>query len=234
MSVMKIITSGKVKTVYDAGEGEAVIEFRDDITAGDGAKKEAKVGKGSINAEISARLLEFLEERGVKTHLKEFVRPNKFLVEKVEIIPVEVILRNIATGSLVRRFPFEEGSELNPPIVEFGYKNDDYHDPMLNDEIALALNLCTMDDLIVMRRMALQVNNLLKEFFLERGILLVDFKLEFGRTPGGEIILADEISPDTCRFWDSKTREIMDKDRFRKDMGSVIEFYSEVRRRVLS
>ena len=162
---MKTITTGKVKTVYDAGEGKAIIEFRDDITAGDGAKKEAKEGKGSINAEISARLLRFLEEKGVKTHLKEFVRPNKFLVTKVEIIPVEVILRNIATGSLVRRFPFEEGSELNPPIVEFGYKNDDYHDPMLNNDIALALGLCTRDDLTVMRRLALKVNDLLKEFF---------------------------------------------------------------------
>ncbi len=231
---MKIITSGKVKTVYDAGEGEAVIEFRDDITAGDGAKKEAKEGKGSINAEISARLLEFLAKGGVKTHFKEFQRPNKFLVTKVEIIPVEVILRNIATGSLVRRFPFEDGSELSPPIVEFGYKNDDYHDPMLNDEIALALGLCTKEDLTVMRRLALKVNDLLKGFFLKRGIVLVDFKLEFGRTPEGDIILADEISPDTCRFWDKDTGEIMDKDRFRKDMGSVIEYYNEVRRRVLS
>jgi len=170
----------------------------------------------------------------VKTHLIEFQRPNKFLVEKVDIILVEVILRNIATGSLVRRFPFEDGSELSPPIVEFGYKNDDYHDPMLNNDIALALGLCTLDDLAVMRSLALKVNDLLKEFFLKRGILLVDFKLEFGRTKTGEIILADEISPDTCRFWDSETREVMDKDRFRNDMGSVIEFYNEVRRRVLS
>ena len=231
---MKTITTGKVKTVFDAGDGKAIIEFRDDITAGDGAKKEAKEGKGSINAEISARLLEFLGENGVKTHLIEFQRPNKFLVEKVDIILVEVILRNIATGSLVRRFPFEDGSELSPPIVEFGYKNDDYHDPMLNNDIALALGLCTLDDLAVMRSLALKVNDLLKEFFLKRGILLVDFKLEFGRTKTGEIILADEISPDTCRFWDSETREVMDKDRFRNDMGSVIEFYNEVRRRVLS
>jgi phosphoribosylaminoimidazole-succinocarboxamide synthase len=231
---MKIINQGKVKTVYDAGGGRAIIEFRDEITAGDGAKKETKEGKGSINAEISARLLSLLEENGVATHFKEFQRPNKFVVEKVEILPVEVILRNIATGSLVRRYPFKDGSELSPPIVEFGYKNDDYHDPMLNDDIALALGLCSRDDLALMRNEALKVNKVLREFFAERGVLLVDFKLEFGRTGDGQIVLADEISPDTCRFWDKETGEVMDKDRFRKDMGSVLEFYSEVRRRVLS
>jgi phosphoribosylaminoimidazole-succinocarboxamide synthase len=231
---MIILNQGKVKTVYDAGGNRAIIEFRDEITAGDGAKKETKEGKGSINAEISARLLSLLEENGVATHFKEFQRPNKFLVEKVVIIPVEVILRNIATGSLVKRYPFKDGSELNPPIVEFGYKNDDYHDPMLNDEIALALGLCSREDLAQMRREAIKVNDVLKDFFVERGIILVDFKLEFGRTKDGDIILADEISPDTCRFWDKETGEVMDKDRFRRDMGSVLEFYKEVRRRVLS
>ncbi len=231
---MKILNQGKVKTVYDAGDGRAIIEFRDEITAGDGAKKETKEGKGSINAEISARLLSLLEGNGVATHFQEFQRPNKFIVEKVEIIPVEVILRNIATGSLVRRYPFEDGSELSPPIVEFGYKNDDYHDPMLNDDIALALGLCSREDLTLMRGEALKVNEVLKVFFAERNIILVDFKLEFGRTRKGEIVLADEISPDTCRFWDKETGDVMDKDRFRRDMGSVLEFYSEVRRRVLS
>jgi phosphoribosylaminoimidazole-succinocarboxamide synthase len=227
---MKILNQGKVKTVYEAGDGRAIIEFRDEITAGDGAKKETKEGKGSINAEISARLLSLLEENGVATHFQEFQRPNKFIVEKVEIIPVEVILRNIATGSLVRRYPFEDGSELSPPIVEFGYKNDDYHDPMLNDDIALALGLCSSEDLTLMRGEALKVN----EVFAERNIILVDFKLEFGRTRKGEIVLADEISPDTCRFWDKETGDVMDKDRFRRDMGSVLDFYNEVRRRVLS
>lgn len=231
---MKIINKGKVKTVYDAGDGRAVIEFRDEITAGDGAKKETKEGKGPINAEISARLLSLLEENDVATHFIEFQRPNKFIVEKVEIIPIEVILRNIATGSLVKRFPFKNGSELSPPIVEFGYKNDDYHDPMLTEDIALALGLCSTEDLIHMKSEAIKVNEVLKEFFFSRGILLVDFKLEFGRNRDSEIVLADEISPDTCRFWDITTHEIMDKDRFRKDMGGVLEFYKEVRRRVLS
>ncbi len=230
---LNVINTGKVKTVYDAGDGTAVIEFRDDITAGDGAKKESKGGKGAINAVISARLLRLLEEKGIKTHFKDFQEPNKLVVHRVKIIPVEVILRNIATGSLVRRYPFKEGAVLDPPIVEFGLKDDDYHDPMINDDIAIALKLCTKKDLAEMKEMALKVNQILKEFFFQRGILLVDFKLEFGKKNGG-LLLADEISPDTCRFWDKETREIMDKDRFRKDMGSVIDFYEEVKRRVLS
>jgi phosphoribosylaminoimidazole-succinocarboxamide synthase len=231
---LKILNEGKVKTVYDAGGNNAIIEFRDDITAGDGAKKESKLGKGAINAEISARLLTLLGDRGIKTHFMEFQRPNRLLTKKVKIIPVEVILRNIATGSLVRRYPFNDGVVLDPPIVEFGLKDDDYHDPMLNEDIAVALDLCSKKDLKYMRAEALRVNEALKEFFLEKDIILVDFKLEFGKTKEGDIILADEISPDTCRFWDRETKEIMDKDRFRKDMGSVIEFYSEVKKRVLS
>ncbi|MFQ5801074.1 MAG: phosphoribosylaminoimidazolesuccinocarboxamide synthase [Candidatus Hydrothermarchaeales archaeon] len=231
---MEEIYQGKAKTVYDAGEGIAVIEFRDDITAGDGAKKERKEGKGAINAEISARLLNLLEESGIKTHFIEFQKPNRLVVRNVKIIPVEVILRNIATGSLVRRYPFKEGEVLDSPVVEFGYKSDEYHDPMLNDEIALALNLCTGEELEYMRNETRKINTVLKDFFLDRGIILVDFKLEFGRTAEGEIVLVDEISPDTCRFWDKETREIMDKDRFRRDMGDVLEFYNEVKRRVLS
>jgi phosphoribosylaminoimidazole-succinocarboxamide synthase len=231
---MKIINQGKVKTVYDSGGDNAIIEFRDDITAGDGAKKESKEGKGAINAEISAKLLTVLAEKGIKTHFKSFDRPNRFVVEKVRIIPVEVILRNLATGSLVRRYPFKEGAVLDPSIIEFGLKDDEYHDPMINNDIAVALGLCSKKDLEYMRGATLEVNKILKEFFYNRGIILVDFKLEFGKTRGGEIVLADEISPDTCRFWDKETGEIMDKDRFRKDMGSVLEFYNEVRKRVLS
>ncbi len=231
---MKELYKGKVKTVYDSGGGSAIIEFRDDITAGDGAKKETKSGKGSINAEISAKILNLLESSGVKTHFLEFIEPNKLSVKKVEIIPVEVILRNIATGSLVRRYPFREGQTFDPPIVEFGYKSDRYHDPMVNDDIAISLGLCSIEDLEYMKGVTLKINRLLKDFFEKKGIILVDFKLEFGRTDDGDIVLADEISPDTCRFWDKDTGDVMDKDRFRKDMGSVIEFYKEVRRRVLS
>lgn len=232
---MKILNQGKVKTVYTGpDEHSVVIEFRDDITAGDGAKKESKEGKGSINADISRELLLLLEEKGIKTHYLGFEPPNRLIARKVDIIPVEVILRNIATGSLVRRYPFKEGAELSPPIVEFGLKDDAYHDPMINEDIALALGLCNLEDLVAMKKKALRVNEVLKDFFLSKGIVLVDFKLEFGRTTEGGIILADEISPDTCRFWDASTMEIMDKDRFRKDMGGVLDFYREVRRRILS
>jgi phosphoribosylaminoimidazole-succinocarboxamide synthase len=231
---MKVVNQGKVKTVYDAGGGSAIIEFRDDITAGDGEKKETKQGKGGINAEISAKLLTLLKESGVQTHFKELKRPNMLLVDLVEIIPLEVIVRNIATGSLVRRFPFKEGSALEPPVVEFGYKSDRYHDPMLNDDIALSLGLCTGVELAKMRDESLKINDILKTFLFDRGIILVDFKVEFGRKGDGKIVLADEISPDTCRFWDRETGEIMDKDRFRRDLGGVLPFYEEVRRRVLS
>lgn len=231
---MKVLNVGKVKTVYDAGGDTAIIQFRDDITAGDGAKKATERGKGEINAEISTRLLEHLMEKGIKTHFLRFQRPDKLHVMKVDIIPVEVILRNIATGSLVRRYPFKEGATLEPPIVEFGYKSDEYHDPMLNEDIALALGLCTKEELGIMREEAVKINAILKRFFSKRNIILVDFKLEFGKTLEGDIVLADEISPDTCRFWDRETNEIMDKDRFRKDMGDVMGFYKEVRKRVLS
>ncbi len=229
---MKLLYRGKAKSVYERDPGTLVMEFRDDLTAGDGAKKETKAGKGAINAGISARLFQVLQDGGIETHFLRFEEPNRHVVKKVEIIPLEVICRNIATGSLVRRYPFKEGHELHPPIVEMGYKSDEYHDPFLNDAIALALKLCTRDELAKMREITLRVNELLRKFLLERGIILVDFKVEFGRWDG-RILLADEISPDTCRFWDAETRQVMDKDRFRKDMGEVLEYYREVQRRVL-
>lgn len=229
---MKLLYTGKAKSVYEKDEDTVIIEFRDDLTAGDGAKKDTRLGKGALNAEISARLLEVVERRGVKTHFLGFTPPNKFLVKKLEIIPLEVICRNIATGSLVRRYPFKEGQELAPPIVEFGYKSDEYHDPMLNEDIAIALGAATREELEEMRRLTLDVNKILRDFLISKGIILVDFKLEFGRDSEGNLLLGDEISPDTCRFWDAETREIMDKDRFRKDLGSVLEYYREVKRRV--
>jgi phosphoribosylaminoimidazole-succinocarboxamide synthase len=229
---MKLIYRGKAKNVYK-GEGDnVVIEFRDDLTAGDGAKKDTRLGKGALNAEISARLLEEVERHGVKTHLLEYIHPNKFLAKKLTIIPIEVICRNIATGSLIRRYPFEEGKELNTPIVEFGYKSDEHHDPMLNEDIAVALGAATREELKEMRRITLEVNKILRDFLISKGIILVDFKLEFGRDIEGSLLLGDEISPDTCRFWDAETGAIMDKDRFRQDLGSVLEYYKEVRRRV--
>lgn len=230
---MKLLYKGKAKSMYEKGKDEVIMEFRDDLTAGDGAKKATKEGKGALNAEISARLLKLMEDSGVKTHFIEFQRPDKFLVKRVEIIPLEVICRNVATGSLVRRYPFEEGQELSPPIIEFGYKSDEYHDPMLNDDIAIALGVSTKEELDQIKGITLKVNEILKGFLNPRGIILVDFKLEFGRDSKGNLLLADEISPDTCRFWDAETKEIMDKDRFRKDLGDVLEYYREVRRRVL-
>lgn len=229
---MELLYKGKAKSVYEKDKKTLLIEFRDDLTAGDGVKKDTRSGKGALNAEISAKLLDVVEKHGVRTHFLDFERPNKFLVKKLTIIPLEVICRNIATGSLVRRYPFTEGQELVPPTVEFGYKSDEYHDPMLNDDIAIALGAATPRELKEMRRLTLEVNKILRDFLILKGIILVDFKLEFGRDAEGNVLLGDEISPDTCRFWDAKTREIMDKDRFRQDLGSVLEYYKEVKRRV--
>lgn len=231
---MKLLYKGKAKSVFERDASTVVMEFRDDLTAGDGAKKDTKKGKGSLNAEISARFFDLLIKNGIKTHFIEFEKPNRHIVKKVKIIPLEVICRNIATGSLVRRYPFKEGQELSPPTVEMGYKSDEYHDPMLNDDIAIALGAATKKELDEIRKITLSVNKILKDFLKEKKIILVDFKLEFGRDKEGNLLLADEISPDTCRFWDAKTKEILDKDRFRKDLGNVLEYYEEVKRRILS
>lgn len=230
----KLLYKGKAKSVYEKDTDAVIMEFRDDLTAGDGAKRATRAGKGMLNAEISAKLFELLKENRIKTHFIKFEEPNRHVAKKVKIMPLEVICRNIATGSLVRRYPFKEGQKLQPPIIEMGYKSDEYHDPMLNDEIAIALGAAKdKKELDEIRKITLKVNEILKEFLLQKGIILVDFKLEFGYDSKGNLLLADEISPDTCRFWDAKTKEIMDKDRFRKDLGSVLEFYEEVRRKVV-
>ncbi len=229
---MKLLYKGKAKSVYERDADTIVMEFRDDITAGDGAKKEAMSGKGALNAEISAEFFELLRRNGVETHFVKFEPPNRHIAKKIKIIPLEVICRNIATGSLVRRYPFKEGQRLEPPVLEMGYKSDEYHDPMLNDDIAIALGAANKKELDEMRKAALRVNDILKDFLIEKGIILVDFKLEFGKGSRGKMLLADEVSPDTCRFWDAETGVIMDKDRFRKDLGSVMEYYKEVKRRV--
>jgi len=234
MSSMKLLYTGKAKSVYEIDEDTVFMEFRDDLTAGDGAKKESKSKKGALNAEISAKLLGVMEENGIPTHFIEYQRPNRHVVKKVKILPLEVICRNLATGSLLKRYPFKAGQKLSPPIIEMGYKSDEYHDPMLNDDTALALGLASSrEELDEIRKITLKVNRVLKDFLLPRGIILVDFKLEFGYDRSGKLLLADEISPDTCRFWDVGTGDIMDKDRFRQDLGSVIEYYEEVKRRVL-
>jgi len=228
------IYRGKAKTVYE-GEGDTyIIEFRDDLTAGDGAKKASKAGKGALNAEISAKFFEVLTAAGIKTHFIRFEPPSRHIVKRVKIAPLEVICRNIAAGSILKRFPFENGQKFSPPLLEMGYKDDAYHDPFLNDAIALALGAARdRTELHEMRKITIEVNDVLSEFLKTKGITLVDFKLEFGRDSKGNLLLADEVSPDTCRFWDAETGEIMDKDRFRQDLGDVVEFYREVRRRVV-
>ncbi|CAB3288841.1 Phosphoribosylaminoimidazole-succinocarboxamide synthase [Methanocaldococcus lauensis] len=225
--------SGKAKSIYEIDEDKVLIEFRDDITAGNGAKHDVKEGKGHLNALISSKLFEILNENGVETHYIKYIEPRYMVAKKVEIIPIEVIVRNIAAGSLCRRYPFEEGQELPFPIVQFDYKNDKYGDPMLNDDIAVALGLATREELNKMREIALKVNDVLKKFFNERGIILVDFKIEIGRTKDSKLVVADEISPDTMRLWDKKTRDVLDKDVFRKDLGDVIAKYKIVAEKIL-
>jgi len=226
------IYSGKAKSIYEIDEDRVLIEFRDDITAGDGKKRDVKRGKGHLNALISSRLFEVLEENGIPTHYLGYIEPVYMVAKRVDIIPIEVIVRNIAAGSLCKRYPFKEGEILKRPIVQFDYKSDEYGDPMLNEDIAIALGLATEEELKKMRELALRVNDVLRRFFDERGIVLVDFKIEIGRTRDGELVVADEISPDTMRLWDKETMDILDKDVFRKDLGDVVSKYEIVARRI--
>ena len=226
------IYSGKAKSIYEIDEDRVLIEFRDDITAGDGKKRDVKKGKGHLNALISSRLFEVLEENGIPTHYLGYIEPVYMVAKRVDIIPIEVIVRNIAAGSLCKRYPFKEGEILKRPIVQFDYKSDEYGDPMLNEDIAIALGLATEEELKKMRELALRVNDVLRRFFDERGIVLVDFKIEIGRTRDGELVVADEISPDTMRLWDKETMDVLDKDVFRKDLGDVVSKYEIVARRI--
>ncbi len=224
--------SGKAKSIYKIDDDKVLIKFRDDITAGNGAKHDVKKGKGHLNALISSKLFKLLEENNIPTHFIEYIEPTHMIAKNVEIIPIEVIVRNIAAGSLCRKYPFEEGKELEKPIVQFDYKNDDYGDPMLNDDIALALNLATEEELKKLKELALKVNETLKKFFDEKGIILVDFKIEIGRTKDGKLVVADEISPDTMRLWDKETKDVLDKDVYRKDIGDVVGKYEVVAKRI--
>ncbi|NYB52178.1 MAG: phosphoribosylaminoimidazolesuccinocarboxamide synthase [Methanobacteriaceae archaeon] len=224
-----LLYRGKAKDVYQTNHPQKVlVKFRDDITAGDGEKKEVMGMKGYYNSLISAKLFMILEEAGIKTQYIDLPKPGYMLSHKLKMIPLEVITRNIATGSLVRRFPFKEGQTFEPPIIQMDYKNDEYHDPMLNDDIILALGFASSEDLQTIRQTTLKINQVLKEFLKKRGLLFPDFKIEYGRDHKGNIVLGDEISPDTCRFWDSKTRDILDKDLFRKGESGVIEAYQKV------
>lgn len=233
MEKREMIYEGKAKQIFETEKAEQVIvHFKDDATAFDGQKKGQIIDKGIINNKISNFFFKLLEDRGIKTHLIEEINDRDSLIKKVDIIAVEVVMRNIAAGSLAERIGLEEGTLLPKSVLEYYYKDDDLGDPLINCSHIEILNLADDEDLEVINQMAFKINKILKEFLAERGIDLVDFKLEFGKTSDGEIILADEISPDTCRFWDSNTKKKLDKDRFRRDLGSVEEAYHEMYSRI--
>lgn len=224
---------GKAKKVFATDEKDKVIvSYKDDATAGDGAKRGTIVGKGAINNRMTNFLMQLLEKQGVPTHFVEELDDRNTVVKKVEIVPLEVIIRNISAGSFAKRYGVEEGIVFDEPTLEFSLKNDDLHDPLINRYHVLALKLATKEELDRISEMAFKVNEVLKAYFLKLNVKLVDFKLEFGRTKDGAIVLADEISPDTCRFWDADTNEKLDKDRFRRDMGGVEDAYKEMMHRV--
>ena len=224
---------GKAKKVYATADPALVIvSYKDDATAFDGTKKGTTMGKGAVNNRMSNFLMKKLMDAGVPTHFVEELNDRETVVKKVEIVPLEVIVRNASAGHFSSRYGVEEGILFDEPVLEFSYKNDDLHDPLLNTSHALALKLATREEIDTIKAMALKVNEELKAFFAGCGVRLIDFKLEFGRLGDGTIVLADEISPDTCRFWDAKTNEKLDKDRFRRDLGNVEEAYQEMMRRV--
>ena len=224
---------GKAKKVFDTDtEGIVIVSYKDDATALDGLKKSTIMGKGTINNRMSNYLMQLLEKEGIPTHFVEELSDRETAVKKVTIVPLEVIVRNISAGHFAQRYGVEEGIVFDEPTIEFSYKNDDLHDPLLNAYHAVALGLADKSEIQLIKSMAFRINDILKEFFKTKKVKLVDFKMEFGRLPDGTIVLADEISPDTCRFWDLETNEKLDKDRFRRDMGGVEDAYEEMYRRV--
>jgi phosphoribosylaminoimidazole-succinocarboxamide synthase len=221
---------GKAKKVFLTDDPELlIVSYKDDATAFNGLKKGTIVGKGVINNKMSNLLMQKLsKDAGVPTHFVEELSDRETVVKKVSIVPLEVIIRNIAAGSFSKNYGVEEGVVFDAPTIEFSYKNDDLGDPLINDYHALALKLATADEIELIKKYAFAVNDYLKAYWKERGVILVDFKLEFGRLSDGTIVLADEISPDTCRFWDAATKEKLDKDRFRRDLGGVEDAYAEI------
>ena len=225
---------GKAKKVFATNDPDLVIvDYKDDATAFNGEKKGTITGKGVINNKMTNFMFRMLEKEGVPTHLVEEISDRETIVKKVSIVPLEVIIRNVAAGSFSKRMGVEEGKQLLCPILEFSYKNDDLGDPFINDYYALALGIATKEDIDTISKYAFKVNEFMVKFFKGLNIDLIDFKIEFGKTADGTIILADEISPDTCRFWDSTTHEKLDKDRFRRDMGGVEEAYQEIMKRLM-
>ncbi len=225
---------GKAKKVFATENPDCVIvSYKDDATAFNGLKKGTITGKGAINNRVTNYLMQLLEKEGVPTHFVEELSDRETVVKKVSIVPLEVIVRNISAGSFAKRYGVEEGIVFDAPTIEFSYKNDDLGDPLLNTSHALALKLATPAEIDAIKAMSFKINDVLKAFFKNVGVDLVDFKLEFGKTNDGKLVLADEISPDTCRFWDSKTHEKLDKDRFRRDLGNVEDAYAEMMKRIL-
>ncbi len=224
---------GKAKKVYATSDKNlCIVSYKDDATAFNGLKKGTIVGKGVVNNRMTNMMMRLLEKKGVPTHFVEELSDRDTVVKKVSIVPLEVIIRNVSAGSFAKRYGVEEGIVFDEPTIEFSYKNDDLGDPLINTYHALALKLATKEEIETIKKYAFKVNEVLKEYFLSLGVKLIDFKLEFGKTPEGKIVLADEISPDTCRFWDVKTNEKLDKDRFRRDLGGVEDAYKEIFARV--
>jgi phosphoribosylaminoimidazole-succinocarboxamide synthase len=233
MKKLEMIYEGKAKKVYMTDDERFyIVEYKDDATAFNGLKKGTIVNKGVMNNEISAKLFNILEAKGIETHQVEKMNDREVLVKRVKIVPLEVLVRNYAAGSLAKRLGLEEGVKLNSTVLEFCYKDDALGDPMINDYHIKAMGIATEQEVAQITEMSFKINEILSEYMLSKGIVLVDFKLEFGKTPEGKIILADEISPDTCRLWDAATHEKLDKDRFRRDLGKVEEGYMEVVKRL--
>ena len=234
MKKCEMLYEGKAKKVYTTEDPELyIVDYKDDATAFNGLKKGTILGKGAINNRVTNHLMKMLEGKGIPTHFVEQLSDRETVVKKVTIVPLEVIIRNIAAGSMCKRLGIEEGTVLPTTVLEYSYKNDDLGDPLINDYHALAMQLCTREELDQIASYAFKINEILKEYFKEVNVDLVDFKLEFGKLSDGTIVLADEISPDTCRFWDATTHEKLDKDRFRRDMDNVDEGYHEILKRLL-
>ena len=234
MQKTEMLYEGKAKKVYATENPELyIVSYKDDATAFNGLKKGTIAGKGVINNRVTNYMMQMLEKNGVPTHFVEEISDSETVVKKVQIVPLEVIIRNISAGSFSKRYGVEEGIVFEQPTIEFSYKNDDLGDPLINEYHALALKLATREEIDTIKALAFKTNALMKDFFKKINVDLVDFKLEFGRLSDGTIVLADEISPDTCRFWDSRTHEKLDKDRFRRDLGNVEGAYQEMMRRIL-
>ncbi len=235
MTKGKMLYEGKAKRVYDCAENAdyAIVSYKDDATAFNGLKKGTIHDKGIVNNRVTNHLMKMLEENGIPTHYIEEINDRETVVRKVKIVPLEVIVRNIASGSLSKRLGLPEGTKLGSTVLEYCYKDDALGDPMVNEYHIAAINLATKDEVKTIAEYAFKINDILSAYLKKSNIELIDFKLEFGKTPDGKIVLADEISPDTCRFWDSTSHEKLDKDRFRQDLGNVEGAYQEILRRLM-